>query len=250
MNITLSGFGRMGRMIKTHAEQRGHRIAAVVDPQAKDATHSSLDADACREADTVIDFSAPEAALENIRAACEAGVPIVVGTTGWYERMEEARNIVEKAGNGLIWSGNFSLGVNIFFTLVKAAAQVFDQFSDYDPFVHEFHHSRKADSPSGTAEMIGNMLLKRIERKTTLATETLHRRIREEELHVSSTRSGSIPGTHLVSFDSPVDTVELKHSARTREGFAAGAVAAAEWIAERHGFFAVEDMMNTIIGGE
>jgi 4-hydroxy-tetrahydrodipicolinate reductase len=250
MNITLSGFGRMGRMIKSHAEARGHTITAVVDPQAEDATHSRLDAEACRGAEAVIDFSVPAAAMENIGAACDAGVPVVVGTTGWYERMEEARRMVEEAGIGLIWSGNFSLGVNIFFTLVKAAAQVFDRFSDYDPFVHEFHHNRKADSPSGTAEMIGNMLLERIERKQRLVKESLHRPIAAEELHVSSTRSGSIPGTHLVAFDSPVDTVELKHTARTREGFAAGAVAAAEWIADKHGFFAVEDMMNTITGGE
>jgi 4-hydroxy-tetrahydrodipicolinate reductase len=250
MNITLSGYGRMGRMIRGHAEERGHRIGAVVDPQAEDATHAKLAGDACKGADAVIDFSVPEAALESIRAACDARVPIVVGTTGWYERMDEAREMVNEAGIGLIWSGNFSLGVNIFFTLVKAAAQVFNRFTDYDPFVHEFHHNRKADSPSGTAEMIGRMLLERIDRKSSLVTEALHRRIGEEELHISSTRSGSIPGTHLVAFDSPVDTVELKHTARTREGFAAGAVAAAEWIADKHGFFAVEDMMNTITGGE
>jgi 4-hydroxy-tetrahydrodipicolinate reductase len=163
--------------------------------------------------------------------------------------MDTARAMVEEAGIGLIWSGNFSLGVNIFFSLVKAAAQIFDQFTDYDPFVHEYHHLRKADSPSGTAEMIGNMLLERIGRKERLSTETLHRPIEGDELHVSSTRTGSIPGTHIVGFDSPVDTVELKHTARTREGFAAGAVAAAEWIADKHGFFAIEDMMNTITGG-
>lgn len=250
MNITLSGYGRLGRMIGSHAEARGHRIAAVADPRAEGATHSRLNADACRAADAVIDFSAPDAALENIRTACSAGVPIVVGTTGWYERMDEAKQMVKEADIGLIWSGNFSLGVNIFFTLVKAAAQVFDQFSDYDPFVHEFHHNRKADSPSGTAEMIGNMLLERIGRKSRLAKETLHRPIEADELHVSSTRSGSIPGTHIVAFDSPVDTVELKHTARTREGFAAGAIAAAEWITDKHGFFAVDDMMNTIIGGQ
>ncbi len=172
---------------------------------------------------------------------------MVVGTTGWYDRMEEVRELVERGGIGFIWAGNFSIGVNVFFNVVRTAASIFNRFDRYDPFIHEYHHREKMDSPSGTAVMTGSILLEEIERKERVVTETLRRRIAPEELHISSTRGGSVFGTHTVTFDSDVDTVEIKHTAKGRMGFATGAVTAAEWIVGRKGFFGIEEMMDEII---
>ncbi|MEK6950049.1 MAG: dihydrodipicolinate reductase C-terminal domain-containing protein, partial [Nanoarchaeota archaeon] len=150
---------------------------------------------------------------------------------------------------GMIWSGNFSIGVNIYFKIIENAAKIMNKFTDYDMFVHEFHHNQKADSPSGTAVMIGKILTDNVDRKKKIVTEELKRRITPNELHISSTRSGSIPGTHIVGFDSPADTIELKHTARGREGFALGAIMAAQWIKDKKGFYNIDDLMDDIIGG-
>ncbi len=175
---------------------------------------------------------------------------MVIGTTGWYDRMDQVAAIVKKTGIGLIWSGNFSLGVNLFFQLVKTAGRVMNRFPQYDAMVHEYHHRRKADSPSGTAQMIGEILLDVLESKSSPVTGSPDRRIEDYEMHISSTRGGSIPGTHRVIFDSDVDTIVLEHCARNRGGFAEGAVLAAEWINGRKGFYNIDDMMLSMIGGE
>ena len=250
MKIIISGYGRMGRIIEKTATKRGHTIVATVDPFASEASAKSLSQEILDDADVVIDFSIPGTALKNAKIICSAGKKLVMGTTGWYSEMDEMTALSKKKGAAIIWSGNFSLGVNIFFSILARTAQIMNSFSEYDPFIHEFHHNKKADSPSGTAAMLGNILLKNIDRKTSIVSEELKRQIKPEELHISSTRGGSIPGTHIVAFDSPVDTIELKHTARGREGFAAGAVAAAEWIENRTGFFNINDMMQDIIEGD
>ena len=164
--------------------------------------------------------------------------------------MDDVKKIVERAGTGLIWSGNFSIGVNVYFKIIENAAKIINNISDYDVFVHEFHHKNKADSPSGTAVMIGNILTDNIDRKKRVVTEELKRKIEPDELHISSTRGGSVPGTHIVGFDSAADTIELKHTARSRQGFAVGAVMAAEWINGKKGFYDINDLMKEIIGGQ
>ena len=248
MNIVISGYGRMGRIIEKSAKNRGHAIIATVDPIADDASEKTLSKEIMDEADVVIDFSTPGSAIKNAEIVCSAGKKIVMGTTGWYSDMDKMRVFADKKGSAIIWSGNFSLGVNIFFSILDKTSKIMNSFAEYDPFIHEFHHNQKTDSPSGTAVMLGDILLKNIDRKTSIVSEELKRKINPEELHISSTRGGSIPGTHLVSFDSPVDTIELKHTARGREGFASGAVTAAEWIENRTGFFNINDMMKDIIG--
>lgn len=250
MNIAISGYGRMGKLIRKIAKQRGHTICAVIDPVSEEASFKELSNESLSEADVVIDFSVPSSAVENIKKAAKAGVSMVMGTTGWYGDMEEVRGIVEDSGIGFIWSGNFSTGVNLFFSIIRNAASIINYFDSYDPLVHEYHHKNKADSPSGTAAMIGEILLEEIDRKERIVTESLKRKIEADEIHISSTRGGSIPGTHSVTFDSEVDTIELKHTARGREGFAAGAVAAAAWIKHRSGFYGIENMMKEIIKGE
>ena len=255
MKIIISGYGRMGRIIEKAAEQRGHTIIATVDPIASDASEKILSKEILKKVDVVIDFSIPGTAMKNAEIVSSAGKKIVMGTTGWYSDMDKMRALIEtsrpdKNGSAVIWSGNFSLGVNIFFSILDKTTQIMNSFTEYDPFIHEFHHNQKADSPSGTAVMLGDILLKNIDRKTSIVSEELKRKINPEELHISSTRGGSIPGTHLVAFDSPVDTIELRHTARGREGFAAGAVTAAEWIENRTGFFNINDMMKDIIEGD
>ena len=250
MKIIISGYGRMGKIIEKTAKQRGHVIIATVDPLVSGANAKSLSKEMLENVDVVIDFSIPETALKNAETVCSAGKKIVIGTTGWYSEMDKMRALTEKNGSTIIWSGNFSLGVNIFFSILDKTTGIMNSFTEYDPFIHEFHHNKKADSPSGTAVMLGDILLRNIDRKTSIVSEELKRQIKPEELHISSTRGGSIPGTHLVAFDSPVDTIELRHTARGREGFSTGAVAAAEWIENRTGFFNINDMMQDIIEGD
>lgn len=250
VNIVISGYGRMGKIIESMAKEKGHNISATVDPIAAEASNKKLTSKLLKNVDVVIDFSIPETALQNAQVVCSAGKKIVMGTTGWYSHMEEMKKLILKEGSAIIWSGNFSLGVNIFFAIIEKSSRILNSFSDYDPFIHEFHHNKKADSPSGTASMMGDIVLRQIDRKTSIVSEELKRQIKPEELHISSTRGGSIPGTHLLTFDSPVDTIELRHTARGREGFAAGAVAASEWINNKNGFFNINDMMQDIIKGD
>ena len=250
MNIIISGYGRMGKIIEQMAKAKGHSIISTVDPVATGAREKILSSDLLKNVDVVIDFSIPETALKNAEIVCSAGKKIVMGTTGWYSKIDEMEKLTSVEGSAIIWSGNFSLGVNIFFSILDRASQIMNSFSEYDPFIHQFHHNKKADSPSGTASMMGNIVLKQIDRKSVIISEELKRTINPEELHISSTRGGSIPGTHLLTFDSSVDTIEIRHTARGREGFATGAVAAAEWIKNKNGFYNINNMMQDIIKDE
>lgn len=247
MNITLVGYGAMGRLIKESAVRRGHRIRTV-DPASADADFKRLDAAALEDADMCIDFSAPAATLDNIAAAAEFGCSIVVGTTGWYARLDEARRIVAASRIGFLYGSNFSIGVNLFYRIVRHAAALINRFGQYDVSGLELHHHRKADSPSGTAQTLADILLSEVERKRSVVYERCDRRILPEELHFASLRCGNIPGTHEIIFDAEEDSISLKHAARSRAGFAAGAVAGAEWLRGRSGFFTVDQFMESFIG--
>ncbi|HOB29271.1 MAG: 4-hydroxy-tetrahydrodipicolinate reductase [Dethiobacteria bacterium] len=250
MRIGIAGYGQMGALIRQTALARGHLVPTVIDPQsnAEEVTAKEL---TCLSPplDVIIDFTSPQAAVKNIERYGELKVSAVIGTTGWYEQMEQVASIVEESGIGLIWSSNFSLGVNLFFRLVETAASMMNRFPQYDLFVHESHHRRKVDSPSGTAKMIGDILLDKLDRKKTILNELPDRQLEDHELHLSSSRGGAIPGNHRVIFDSEVDTIVLEHNARSRCGFAEGAVRAAEWIYGRSGLYDINDFMNSIIGG-
>jgi 4-hydroxy-tetrahydrodipicolinate reductase len=250
VKIALIGYGKMGRIVAGLATQKGHEVVAIIDPYCEGCA-GTITEETLGDAEVCIDFTQPAAVVEDIRQMAALGRNMVIGTTGWYDRMDEVRQVVEESGVGLIWSGNFSIGVNAFFRVVESAARIFNNLPDYDVLGHEFHHRNKVDSPSGTAKMIGQILLDAIDRKTALVHEMLDRRIEPHELHFSSTRGGAIPGTHLVAFDSAVDTIEIKHTARGREGFAVGAVMAAEFIQGRAGFYGIDDLMkDIIIGGQ
>jgi len=244
--IALLGYGGMGRVVEKMAEQQGHDIAAIIDPFCEGCL-SEISVQTLAEAEVCVDFTHPDAVVENIRRVAAVGKPMVVGTTGWYDRMDEVRQIVAEQGVGLIWSGNFSIGINVLFRIVRCAACIFNKLPDYDVLAHEAHHRNKVDSPSGTAKMIGQILLDELDRKKTLVTERLDRRIQPQEIHFSSSRGGAIPGTHSVLFDSEVDTIEIRHTARGRTGFAVGALMAADFIKERTGFYSIDDLMAGIV---
>jgi 4-hydroxy-tetrahydrodipicolinate reductase len=175
-------------------------------------------------------------------------LPSVIGTTGWYDQLGEVRRIVEQAGSSLIWASNFSLGVNIFYRIAWYAARLADSFPEYDVGGVESHHNKKLDSPSGTAKTLVEGVLARIGRKDAPVWETLDRRPQPNELHFPSLRLGSVPGTHSLFFDSPADTIEITHTARSREGFAAGSVRAAQWLSVAgKGFFTIDDMLKDML---
>lgn len=234
MRIALIGFGKMGREIDSIARERGETIARTFDSTRPVRPEALVDVDIC------IEFSTPSAVVENIRAAIEARRDIVVGTTGWEVHLPEFRSTVKESG--LLYSSNFSLGMNYFFRIVRRAAELMNHVTDYDPYIHEIHHRQKVDSPSGTALTLARLLIDRIDRKEAILTTAPEGKIKPEMLHVSSTRVGTVPGTHTVGFDSEADYIELNHVAKTRRGFALGALAAAQWLRGRKGIYTMDDV--------
>lgn len=239
MKIALVGYGKMGRMIAQAAEGFGHEVVVTVDVFAEDASvkvapgdaQAVADAVAASGAEGVIEFTHPSSVMGNIAALLPLRFPLVVGTTGWNDRREEVARLARECGGTIMTSANFSIGVNMFYAIVREAARVADRFAEYDAAVWEMHHNQKADSPSGTALEIARVLLSSLSRKDTIVTDEFHERPKPNELHVASARCGSVPGTHTVFLDSEADTIELTHRARSRKGFAAGAVHALENLA-------------------
>ena len=247
MNLSIIGYGNMGREIEKIAKAKGIAVKSVIDRSDKTATHKEIDEESMHNVDVCIDFTNPNAVIDNIKKISKFNKNIVVGTTGWYNKLDEVKSIIKKGNIGLIYASNFSIGVNVFFKIVENAAKIINNIDDYDIYGYELHHNRKIDSPSGTARTIGEILIRNIKRKNKLLFEKIDRRIEPNELHFASIRAGSIPGTHVVGFDSSADTIELKHTARNREGFALGAIMAAGWINGRKGFYGIGDMMDQIL---
>jgi 4-hydroxy-tetrahydrodipicolinate reductase len=247
MNISLIGYGRMGQVIEDIAQKKGHVIVSRIDPINEKAEFKEISADALQDADVCIEFTQPDAVLENIFRVAELKKNLVVGTTGWFEKTEEVQSVVEKNGIGFVYASNFSIGMNLFFNIIENAAALFNAFEMYDVAGIEYHHNKKMDSPSGTAKYLASILTRNIARKDKPVYDIMNRKISPHELHFASVRCGSIMGTHKICFDSDADTIELSHTARSRSGFAEGSVLAAEWIKEKTGFFTIDDMMNEMI---
>jgi 4-hydroxy-tetrahydrodipicolinate reductase len=229
MRIALIGYGAMGKLIRRLAEDKGHEIAVVVDEA--DANLSAAELSLKLNVDVAIDFTTAAAVRRNVDACLSAGVALVEGTTGWNADLSEIERVVGEGDGSFVFGANFSIGVNLFYRVVDHAAELFARFPGYEVFIEEQHHSRKKDAPSGTAlklkDVIGNHFAK--------------------DFSVSATRAGNIPGTHRVGFDGTADQVLLEHIARSREGFAAGALLAAEWIVGKKGFFEFTDVMDEIL---
>ena len=242
MKVALLGYGKMGREVEASCQAQGYDVVAVVD-DAAGATRGSLE-----EAEVAIDFTTPDAALPNILRVSGLGVDLVVGTTGWYNRLEEAKAAVEKSGTGLVWAPNFSLGVQLFVRLAREAGRLADALEEYDVSVHEIHHRHKVDHPSGTAIRIAEVLVDSLGRKGSWAAGPPEGAPDPQVLWVTSSRTGEVPGTHSISIEGPDDSIELRHAARGRSGFARGAVAAATWVHGRKGFFGIDDMLSERFG--
>lgn len=234
MNIVLIGYGKMGREIERLALGQGHTIASVFDIDTLPTQEGLASGEVC------IDFSVPDAVIHNIKMAADAGVDMVVGTTGWYDHLGEVRKWFDSSG--LVYAANFSIGVNLFYRIVRHAAKLIDSVEDYDVYLAEEHHRAKLDSPSGTALRLGEILLEEVHRKQRIVAGNATDPLAGEDLQISSLRAGTISGVHRVGFDSGADTIELRHVARNRTGFALGALAAARWVRGRRGVFTMDDV--------
>lgn len=221
----------MGKLIGALAENKDHEIAVIIDENDANLSAAEL-AEKLKGADVAIDFSSADAVKRNVEACVSAGVPLVEGTTGWNTEREEIEKFVNENNGAFVFGANFSVGVNLFYRIVRQASELFSKFEDYEAFIEEQHHSRKKDAPSGTALKLKDVVAEHI----------------KKDFGVSSTRAGNIPGTHRVGFDGSADQILLEHTARSREGFAAGAILAAEWIAGRKGFYEFADVMDEILG--
>ncbi|MFB3921288.1 MAG: 4-hydroxy-tetrahydrodipicolinate reductase [Terriglobia bacterium] len=233
LNLAILGYGKMGRTIAQLAPERGFDVRLIMDVEAKSTgilpPSTAITPANFRGIDVCIEFTEPKAVLENIRRVAAAGCNLVVGTTGWHNQLDEVRKIVESSGIGMVYAANFSIGVNLFYRLARQAAEMFAAFPIYDPYLTEAHHKFKKDAPSGTAL--------EIKRQVQPA-------YKDRAVPVSSTRAGYIPGVHELGFDSEADTVILRHTARSRQGFAEGALFAARWVVGKKGLFDFADVLE------
>lgn len=237
MKIALIGYGKMGKIIERIALERGHEIVSVIDVNNSEDFNSA----AFKSADVAIEFTAPQVALGNVKRAFAAGVPVVSGTTGWTDQFPELKKEIDEKGYTLFWSSNFSLGVNIFMAVNKYLAGIMNNFSDYNVEMTEVHHTQKLDAPSGTAITLAEQILEKIDRKTAWVKEV---ETKPEDLAIKSIREGQVPGIHTIRYESAVDSIEITHDAKSREGFALGAVVAAEFTAGKKGLLGMSDMLH------
>jgi 4-hydroxy-tetrahydrodipicolinate reductase len=226
MKVALIGYGAMGQLVAAEARKAGDEIGAVITSKNRDQMEEML-----RGHDVAVDFSVGEVVLRNIEACFRARVPLVEGTTGWKQEEERAKQIVAEHSGAMVYGANFSIGVNLFYRIAKQSAALFAAVEGYSPFIEEAHHNRKRDAPSGTALKLRDLMAEHL----------------GPEIPTSSTRAGYIPGTHRVGFDSEADQVLLTHTARSRQGFASGALLAAHWIVGRTGVFEFGDVIEEIL---
>jgi 4-hydroxy-tetrahydrodipicolinate reductase len=247
MKIALFGYGKMGKIIEQIALGRQHEIVLKID---KDNLHEATPEN-LQQADVIIEFTTPASAIGNINRCLEAGVPVVVGTTGWYEQLAEIKEQCLAGNNALMYGSNYSVGVNIFFHVNRVLANIMNKYPYYEVQVEEIHHTQKLDAPSGTAITIAEGILDNLDTKSEWKNilvsdtgETADDNLSTNQLLIESHRIESVPGTHTVVYDSEVDSIEFKHTAHSRNGFALGAVLAAEWLKDKKGFYQVTDMFT------
>jgi len=236
MKIALIGYGKMGHEIERIALERGHSIVSTIDINNLE----EFESENFLTAEVVIEFTRPETAFDNYQKCFEANLPIVSGTTGWLEHLDEIKASCAK-GQTFFYASNFSLGVNIFFALNKKLAEMMNNFPVYNVRMKEVHHTQKLDAPSGTAITLAEDILKNLDRKTTWVKETQHK---PEDLAIASERTGQVPGFHEITYESDVDTITIAHDAKSRAGFALGAVLAAEFTVGKKGFLGMPDLLG------
>lgn len=237
MKIALIGYGKMGKTIEQIALSRGHEIVSIVDINNPEEFSS----DRFKSADVAIEFTTPATAVDNYKKSFAANVPVVSGTTGWLEHFDEIKSLCEKEGKTFFYASNYSVGVNIFFALNKYLAKIMNQFPQYDVEMTEVHHIHKLDKPSGTAITLAEGVLENLDRKDRWTLETKET---DKDLPIHAMREGEVPGIHEISYVSDVDTITIKHDAKSRAGFALGAVLAAEFTAGKKGFLGMDDLFK------
>ena len=236
MKLAHIGLGGMGTAIQTQAFIRGHQSVSSI--KAGDPISPT----SLNQADIAIECTVPSAFWDNFEALCEAQQDTLIITTGWYDEIERLETMVKKSGIRAMWSSNYSIGVNLYFRIIEAAAKLINKAEDYDVWGTEIHHKNKIDSPSGTAKTLEQILLENIGRKTDVVEEALQRKIKDHELHFSSTRGGLTNFEHTIGFDSEADGIQIKHFARSRDGYAIGAIKCAEWLQQQKpGLYSMED---------
>jgi 4-hydroxy-tetrahydrodipicolinate reductase len=237
MKIALIGYGKMGKAIESIALNKGHEIVLKIDIQNnQDFTEAAL-----QKADVAIEFTGPHSAFDNVKKCILWGVPVVSGSTGWLDQWDEIKNLCAEKNGSLIYSSNYSIGVNLFFELNKQLAQLMEPYSNYDVSMTEIHHTEKKDAPSGTAISLAEQILANIGRKTKWVNDASNHK---SELIIKSERIDPAPGTHIVKYSSDIDDIEIIHTAHTRIGFASGAVLAAEFAFEKKGIFTMKDVLG------
>ena len=237
MKIALIGYGKMGKTIEQIARQRGHQIVSIIDIN----NTADFDSEAFRSADVAIEFTTPATALGNYMRCFEANVPVVSGTTGWLSHLDEVKAKCEQEGKTFFYASNFSVGVNIFFALNRYLAKIMNGFPAYDVRMTEVHHIHKLDAPSGTAITLAEGILDNVERKERWTLETAEQ---PTDLPIHAIREGEVPGIHEIIYESEADTISIKHDAKSRAGFALGAVIAAEFTAGKKGFLGMNDLFH------
>ena len=237
MKIALIGYGKMGKTIEQIALNRGHQIVSIVDINNPEEFQSAN----FKSADVAIEFTTPATAFDNYMKSFAAGVPVVTGTTGWLDRIGEIKEKCEKEGKTFFYASNFSIGVNIFFALNKYLAKIMNNFPSYNISMTETHHIHKLDAPSGTAITLAEGIIENVDRKDRWTLETAEQ---PTDLPIHAIREGEVPGIHEVTYESDVDYISIKHDAKSRAGFALGAVVAAEFTAGKKGFLGMDDMLK------
>lgn len=237
MNIAIIGYGKMGHEIEAIAKERGHNISLIIDKDNRD----DLTPENLSKVDVAIEFTTPETAFENVKACLLAGKPIVSGSTGWLDKLEEAKELAKKGNGALFYASNFSIGVNLFFKVNQMLAKYIDKVKGYNFDIEEIHHTQKKDAPSGTAITLANLISDEIDK---LNGWTLSPKIEEGKIPITAVREGVVPGTHIVTLNSEQDEIILTHRAKSRKGFALGAVLAAEFSMGKKGFLTMDSLLK------
>ena len=241
MFVALIGYGKMGKAIEKILIERGHSVTSIIDID----NPGDFESDAFKSADVAIEFTTPSAAYANYLKCFAANIPVVAGTTGWLEHLDEIKTLCEQEGQTFFYAPNYSLGVNIFFSLNNSLAKLMRNFPDYDVSISETHHIHKLDSPSGTAIYLADDILKHVDRKKQW---TFEKTDKPDDLYIESIREGEIPGIHDVVYESEVDYIQIRHSSKSRAGLAFGVVIAAEFTTGKKGFLGMKDLMKVVRG--
>lgn len=240
MKIAIIGYGRMGHMVEQTARERGHKVECIIDEHNRE----ELGSDKFKDCDVAIEFTRPDAAVDNVLACFAAGVPVVSGTTGWQNSMPSIKDMCDKGAGTLLWASNFSIGVNVFMAVNRYMASLLDRFPQYSCEIEEVHHVHKLDHPSGTAVTLAETIEGQVQRLDGWAELEEGKQMAADIIPVAHRREGEVAGIHTVKWTSHEDTLTFTHSANGRRGFALGAVMAAEWLERRKGFYTVADMFG------